>query len=96
MPSLLPGVWDSCISTLWGRNPLAQPQTWRARIVIFFPRHAQNVSEMGGPNISWAVAGWMALDFTVVGEANWNNWKSSIMDYLYVFNHPLFFFFIRF
>jgi hypothetical protein len=47
----------------WGLQPHAQPSTWRTRVSLLVSHLPRNLSGMGGPTSSYAVAG-IALECT--------------------------------
>jgi hypothetical protein len=53
------------IFTRWGRQPRAQPPTWRTRVSLLVWHLPRNLSGMGGPTSSYAAAD-IALVFIVV------------------------------
>jgi hypothetical protein len=53
------------IFTGWGRQPHAQPPTWRTRVSLLVWHLPRNLSDMGVPTSSYAAAG-IALEFIVV------------------------------
>jgi hypothetical protein len=56
------GVSWQRIFTGWGRQPHAQPPTWRTRVSLLVWHLPRNLSAVGGPTSSYAAAG-IALEF---------------------------------